>query len=159
MNYRKAQKEIFDMLSRGERVCYYPVGEEKICVTPDGYKAYIIPLDIVTFNCAKLQEMKAIEIDGAVKPENELKMTDDLKRAHAGYRDILCARLKAPGKNVFVNVKYLECFQSPKFYQEKDERNKRIVVTERNPKGGGETPVAIVLPIRSDCWEDDYKEA
>lgn len=155
MNYIKAQKEIFNRLSGGERVCYFPVGNEKIFVTPDGFKGWIFPIDVVAFNCNKLQEMKVIEIDNAIKPENKLEMTNDLKRARIGKNDMFCVRLKAPGKNVFVNMKYLEAFQNPAFYQEREEKLKRIVVTERNHKNE-ETPVAIVLPVRSDTWGDDY---
>lgn len=148
MNYMKAQKEIFDRLSHGDRVCYFPVGKEKIFVTPDGFKGYVLPLDIVAFNCEKLQQMKALELDSICTPENELTLTNDAKLLRIGSRKEFCICMKGAKKRVFIRTKFLDAFQNPKFYQKLGEKLGAVVVTERNTREVKEHPVGVVLPVR-----------
>ena len=155
MNYVKAQKEIFDRLSHGDRVGCFAVGEEKIFVTPDGYKGYIFPLNIVAFNCEKLQQIKTLELDSICTPENELTLTNDAKLLQIGSRREFCICMKGTGKRVFVRSKFLEPFQNPKFYQKLGEKLGHVVVTERSTRGVKEYPVGVVLPIRTPDWDED----
>lgn len=154
MNYIKAQKEIFAALCSGRiSVGRFNVDETHILVTPDGYKAYIFPASAIAFNLEKVREIKAFPIGELIKPENELKLTPDLRIIdHYGKR--MARRLKGNGKNVYINSKFLDCFQNPKFYQEGASGRTTIVVTEQiSASKFPEVPVGIILPIRSN-WDD-----
>ena len=154
MNIAKAQKAIFNELLKGNfRMRRFAIDEHYVSITPDGYMAYIFPASTVYFRLERIEEMPPVPVFEIIKPENELKLLPDLRldeRRHMMYR-----RLYKPGKNVFVNVKFLECFQNPKFYQAENPHSS-IIVTEsigRGTKTTGETPVGLVLPIRS-SWDD-----
>lgn len=144
MNYIKAQKEIFNELCNGRRLGRFNIDENNILVSPDGFKAYIFPVSTIAFSLEKIQEIKAIPVVELIKPENELKLTNDL-RIIDRYRT--ARRLKKQnGRSTFVNCKFLECFQNPKFYQGESNLT-TIVVTEQD------YPVGIMLPIRAG-WDD-----
>lgn len=152
MNYAKAQKEIVNEILKGCRGGRFKVDENNILVSPNGFMAYIFPLSSIAFNLEKIKEINPIPVLEIVKPENELKLTLDL-RLEDSFQKRTFRRLKGNGKNVFLNVKFLECFQNPKFFQAENKLS-TVVVTERfssNDKLG--TPVGIVLPVR--CTFDD----
>ena len=152
MNYTKAQKEIVTELLKGGKGGRFRVDENNILVSPNGCVAYIFPLSSIVFNLEKIREITAFPVYEIVKPENELTLTPDL-RLDGEFSKKTFRRLKGKEKNVFVNTKYLECFQNPKFYQAEN-RYSAIVVTERSSyKDNCGTPVGIILPIRS-TWDD-----
>lgn len=152
MNYAKAQKEIVTELLKGGKGGKFRVDENNILVSPNGFMAYIFPLTSIVFNLEKIREITAFPVCEIVKPENELTLTPDL-RLDAEFSKKAFRRLKGKGKNVFVNAKFLECFQNPKFFQAESNLSP-IVVTERfSSKDECGTPVGIILPIRS-TWDD-----
>lgn len=162
MNYTKAQKEIFNELCSGS--CHmgrFNVNEDFIFVSPDGYKAYIFPVSTIAFSLEKIREMKPIPILEVIKPENELKLTPDLRIADE-RRKLTIRRLKGNGKNTYVNVKFLDCFQNPKFYQDKSNLSAIVVTEQIGVRVGGhgskaatykECPVGLILPVRA-TWDD-----
>lgn len=147
MNYTKAQKICFDALCDGRRIARrFDLDEKRVFVTPDGYRGFIFPKVSCNFNLDKIVPFDGFPIEEFIKPENELSLTLDARlddRGRSTFR-----RLKGNGKSVFVNSKFLECFQNPKFFQQEN-KHSMIVVTESKTN----EPVGIILPIRAN-WDD-----
>lgn len=160
MNYIKAQREIFNAIARNERAIGFNMEGERICVTTTGYYAFIFPVEMISFNPNKLAKMDALAVHELIAPENELTLTQIFRAENNGIgRCNMHRLLRGPGKNVYVNSKYLECFDNPKFYQAKENKFSHIVVTEYSDYLDKDIPVAIVLPIKY-YFDDDYiKEA
>lgn len=155
MNYTKAQKEVFDALCSGKRAGRFDIDGNNILVSPDGFRAYIFPKNIICFGLEKINELKQFPVKELIQDQYQLTLTPDLRiiDAHRTAR-----RLKGDGKNVLVNVKFLSCFQNPRFYQAKSSVS-GIVVTEPVYRGRGEIeeiPVGYLLPIRSNEVQGDY---
>lgn len=147
MNFAKAQKEIINELLKGSRrTARFNIDENHILVTPDGYRAFIFPVSTICFNLERIKEIDAIPVAEIVKDENELKLTPDLRLTDR----FTVRRLKGNGKNTYVNIKYLEYFQNPRFFQGASSVG-TIVVTE----GARDVniPVGIILPVRA-SWDD-----
>ena len=149
MNFTKAQKEIVNELLHGRRVGGFNIDEKTVLVSPDGYKAYIFPVASVIFSLDKIKNITPFPVAEIVKDENELRLTPDFRLLDS-FRNKMVRRLKGNGKNVFVNMKFLECFQNPQFFQEENKLG-TIVVTEKS--NGKNIPVGIVLPVRC-TWDD-----
>ena len=152
MNYIKAQKEVFNELLNGRRIGGFNIDENNILVSPDGFRAYIFPVSTIAFSLEKIQKISAFPVAELIKPENELKLTNDLRILD---RRSTARRLKKQnGASTFVNSKFLECFQAPKFFQGESNLT-TIVVTESIRVDGKYTdvPVGIILPIRA-TWDD-----
>ena len=149
MNFAKAQKEIVNELLKGRSVKGFDIDERHVLVSPDGFRGFIFPVSTVCFNLDRIKKIAAFSVADIVKEENELKLTPDFRLLDA-RRNLMCRRLKGTGKNTYVNVKYLEYFQNPRFFQEKNNLGV-IVVTEG--ANGADIPVGIILPIR--CTFDD----
>ena len=147
MNYDKAQKEVFNALLRGDRVCGYKFDDDHFFVTADGYKGYIFPNNLIQFNTEKVNIINPFANMSEPIPENELKLTLEF-RAEDHTKGKMYRRLKADGKNVYVNDKFLQCFQNARFYQKQDEPHGLITVTERLNPRGKDLPVGVVLPIK-----------
>lgn len=156
MNYTKAQKEVFDALCSGKRAVRFDIDGNNIFVSPDGFRAYIFPKNIICFGLEKIAELKKqFPVKELIQDQYQLTLTPDLRiiDAHRTAR-----RLKGDGKNVLVNVKFLSCFQNPRFYQAEDPVS-GIVVTEPVYRGRGkieEIPVGYLLPIRANEVQGDY---
>lgn len=147
MNYTKAQKICFDALCSGRRsVKRFDLDEKRVFVTPDGYRGFIFPKVSCNFNLEKVAAFDGFPIEEFIKPENELTLTLDVRISD--NRREMFRRLKGNGKSTFVNVKFLECFQNPKFFQPEN-KHAMIVVTESKAN----EPVGIILPIRAG-WDD-----
>ena len=58
MNYTKAQKEVFDALCSGKRAWRFDIDGDNIFVSPDGFRAYIFPKNIICFGLEKIAELK-----------------------------------------------------------------------------------------------------
>lgn len=154
MNYNKAQKIVFDSICRGGRCGRFMVDDKNVFVTPDGIRGFVFPAASVCFNVEKIREMEKVPILETIKEENELKLTDDF-RINERERTMM-RRLKGGKKNsVFVNVKYLECFQNPRFYQDANPRG-IIVVTESMSSKETNIPVGIIMPVRVSAVGDGY---
>lgn len=147
MNYDKAQKEVFNALVRGDRVCGYKFDDDHFFVTTDGYMGYIFPNNLIQFNTAKITNIQPIAVITEPTPENELKLTLDFK-AEGFTKGKMYRRLKADGKDVYVNDKFLACFQNARFYQQKDSPHGLITVTERLNPRGKDLPVGVILPVK-----------
>ena len=149
MNFAKAQKEIVSALLSGKRMARFNIDETHILVSPDGYRAFIFPVSTIVFNLDKIPEITAVPVSEIIKDENELKLTPDFRLLDS-RRNLICRRLKGNGKNTYVNVKYLECFQNPRFFQ--GESNLSTIVVTEGAKDVN-IPVGIILPIRC-TWDD-----
>ena len=150
MNYIKAQKDVFNKLVSGNRgMGRFSVDEHNILISPDGYMGYIFPLSSLVINIEKIKEMEPIPFKEIVKEENELKLTPDLRILD---RSTTARRLKGKDKNTFVNIKFLEHFQNPRFFQEASNLG-LIVVTECFSAKDRDVPVGVIRPIR--CSFDD----
>lgn len=154
MNYDKAQKEVFNALLHGYRVCGYKFDDDHFFVTTDGYMGYIFPNNLIQFNTERITNIQPIAVITEPTPETELKLTLDFK-AEGFTKGKMYRRLKADGKNVYVNDKFLSCFQNARFYQKQDEPHGLITVTERLNPRGKDLPVGVILPIRINKWEDE----
>lgn len=150
MNFTKAQKEIVNELLAGRRVGGFDIDEKTILVSPDGYKAYILPIASVVFSLDKVKKITPFPVAEIVKDENELHLTPDFRLLNS-FRKTMVRRLKGNGKNVFVNTKFLECFQNPQFFQAESKKS-NVIVTEKF--GGKNIPVGIVLPVHC-TWDND----
>lgn len=161
MNLIKAEKQIFNAIVNGDRVCFFRLDESHVFVTPDGFMGYVFPIIGIHFDVTKCMEMQPLKIAEAIKPENELFLTQDFRctdyRCRKMYR-----RMTAPGKNVFVRNSFLNNFQNARFWQEKDNPNALITVTERTSTQECDAPfpVGVMLPLRAGVWADDayYKD-
>ena len=60
MNYIRAQKEIFNNLVNGDRVCGYWQDAESYFVTGDGFHGFIFPASTIAFDTAKVNEIKRL---------------------------------------------------------------------------------------------------
>ena len=155
MNYIKAQKDVFNELCKGSRTGKFHVDAHHTFVTPNGCMGYIIPDTVINFSLDKITDIHPFAIVEVINAENELTLMPDLRIID---RHRIARRLRGNGKNVFVNVKFLSCFQNPKFYQEANPLS-GIVVTETVCRRGGEVeqlPVGYLLPIRADSLQGDY---
>lgn len=149
MNFVKAQKDVVNAILSGRRCGRFNVDDHNILITPDGCMGYIFPVSTIVFNLDKCIEITAFPILDIIKDENELKLLPDLRldeRNRSTYR-----RLHGNGRNVFVNVKFLTCWQNPRFWQTAENPHGVVVVTEGAK--GANIPVGIILPIRS-SWDD-----
>lgn len=145
MNYIKAQQDVFKALINGLRVCCFDLDNEHTCITPDGFKAWIFPNDVLMVNVEKIQRFNPLEITPIIKPENKLELTLDLRMSGLRSKELL-HKLKGGGKDVFVRETFLKYFQNANYYQALDKPVSHIVVTETVK--GNERPVGIVLPMR-----------
>ncbi len=152
MNYSKAQKIVFESICKNSRGGRFMLDDGNIFVTPDGVRGYVFPVAGVCFNVEKIRGMGKLPIIETIKENNELKLTDDLRIIKRGG---MMRRLKGKGKNVFVNVKYLDVFHNPRFYQDASGLG-MIVVTEDMSVTKRNIPVGIVMPIRDDEIGGDY---
>lgn len=162
MNYIKAQREVFNEMATGGRIVGFEMDGDRVCVTPDGFKAYIFPVEMIAFNLSKMNRMNAMEVHELIVPENQLEMTPIFRTDIAGIgRKTMFRLMRGPGKNVWVNEKYLACFggyADPKFFQSKENKLGHIVVTEYSRSLDKYMPVGIVLPIRANWDECDILE-
>lgn len=147
MNYDKAQKEVFNALLHGDRVCGYKFDDDHFFVTTDGYRGYIFPNNLIQFNTEKINTIIPLADITEPLPENELKLTLDFK-AEDYTKGKMYRRLKADGRDVYVNDKFLACFQNARFFQKKEKPLSLITVTERFNPRGKDIPVGVILPIR-----------
>ena len=155
MNYTKAQREIFDALCAGKRVCQFEIDANNIFVTADGYKGYIIPKNLICFSLEKVADINPVPIKEIIQDQYRLTLTPDLRIIDARRT---ARRLKGNGKNVLVNAKFLACFQNPYFYQVEN-MNTGVVVTEPVCRKGSElieVPVGYLMPIRATEVQGDY---
>ena len=152
MNITKAQKIIFNaLLSNSYPVRRFEVDEDNVFITPDGYRGFIIPYSALQVNIDRMQTVKPFDISSVVKEENLLRLTRELLIQE--HPKALLRKLTNGERNVFVNSKYIECFQNPRFYQK--EKNQMVVVTEDISATRKNIIVGIVLPVR--VAEDLYK--
>lgn len=156
MNMINAQKEIFNAIARRDRVCFFHM-DDSIFVTADGHMGYVFPKTDIFFNVNHMTEIDPLPIADVVKPENELFLTYDYRAEGYGGKNMF-RRMKAPGKNLFVNNKFLKNFNDARFYQERRNKLSFIAVVEKNRWNDEEKIVGIILPLRADEWENEYRK-
>ena len=156
MNYTKAQNIVFKAICNGNKIARFQVDEDYVLVTPDGFVGFIFPIRSINFNLEKIPNCNRLAVEEIVCPENELFMTDDLKRS--SFRKGLYARLKGDCKNVFVDTKLIECFQNPRFFQEKNNPKGTITVTEAISAQKETLPVGLVCPATISGTDNYYTD-
>lgn len=141
MNFIKAQKEIFNNIVSGDRVCGYWIDDDRFFVTGDAFHGFVFPKETIAFDVKKVNGIKKVLDLEDIKPENECVETNNFK--------LVCGKMMRlfnhrSGRPVFVNVNFLKHFQNAKYYQ--PDENKAVWVVEEIR--GKSFPVGVVLPIR-----------
>ena len=152
MNIIKAQKTIFNALLSGKQVRRCEHDKDNVFITVDGIIAYVLPYSVLQVNLDRIKEMRnQIDTLSIVKEENIFRLTREmLIKEHPKE---LYRKLTNGDRNVFINQKYLEYFQNPKFYQK--EKNQMVVVTEDISVTRKNVIVGIIMPVRVE--EDLFK--
>lgn len=147
MNYIKAQKQIFDNIVHGDRVCGYWIDDDRFFVTGDAIHGFIFPKEIIAFDVKRVNEIKPLfNFDDAI-PENEVRETNNFKLVNKKMMRCFVHNTRKP---ILINTQYLKHFQNAKFFQPED--NKAVLVFEEIR--GKRFPVGVVLPIRySGEWD------
>lgn len=162
MNYIKAQRELFNEMVTGGSIVGFEMDGDRVCVTPDGFKAYIFPIEMIAFNLSKMKNMNAMPVHELIIPENQIELTPIFRADITGIgRKTMFHLMRGPEKNVWVNEKYLSCFDDHndvKFFQDKENSLGHIVVTEYIRSLDKDMPVGIVLPIRAEWDEIEIRE-
>lgn len=145
MNINKAQKDIFNHLLRGDCVMKFEFDENNVFITPTGYYGFVIANTLLQVNPARIPEMKQkLDIKNVVCEENICKLTDECKLIFHP-RKTYAIKLTHGGENVFVNERFLQYFQNPKFYY--NAKSKLLVLTEE-VRTGQENIVGVICPMR-----------
>lgn len=151
MNITKAQKTIFNALLSGDRVRRFEVDKDNVFITPNGCYGFVIPYSVLQVNIEKIGEFKAIDLASIVKEENRFQLTREILLQE--HPKAYLRKLKNGERNVFLDQKYMECFQNPKFYQK--EKDAIVVVTEDISATRINAVVGCILPVRVN--EDLYR--
>lgn len=144
MNVIKAQKIIFNELISGGHVRQFEVDKDNVFITPDGYRGFVLPYTSVQVNLDKIATLKSIDFASVVKEENLCHLTKELVLQE--HPKAYLRKLKKGDLNIYFNQKYMECFQNPKFYNEKI--TGMIVVTEDISANRINQVVGIIMPTR-----------
>lgn len=142
MNYIKEQKQIFNDLVMGKRVCGYWIDENKYFVTGDGYHGFVFPKETIAFDIKRVNEAKRLfDFEDARKEENELRETNNFKLIGGKMMRVF---VHHDGRCVYINNLFLKHFQNAKYYQVTE--NGAVLVYEEIRDNV--FPVGVVLPIR-----------
>lgn len=151
MNITKAQKTIFNALLSGDHVRRFDFDKDNVFITPGGTHGFVLPYSTLQVNIDRIQEFKPLDLLSVVKEENRFRLTRELLLNE--HPKAYLRKLTNGERNVFLNQKYMECFQNPRFYQEKP--NYIVVVTEDISAARKNVIVGAILPVRVD--ENLYK--
>lgn len=151
MNIYKAQKIIFNELISGGRVARFDFDENNVFITPDGTYGFVLPNSSIQLNLSKMKQFDAIDLTSIVKEENLCHLSRELLLQE--HPKAYLRKLKNGDRNIYFNQKKMECFQNPKFYNEKNEG--LIVVTEDISATRQNSIVGVILPVR--IKEDFFK--
>ena len=144
MNINKAQKIIFnELISRGN-VAMYDFDESNVFITPDGTYGFVLPLNSIQLNTAKMRKITPLNIASVVKEENLCHLSKELLLQE--HPKAYLRKLKNGDRNIYFNSKKMECFQNPKFYNEGN--TSIIVVTEDISPIRQNSIVGVILPVR-----------
>lgn len=142
MNFIKAQKQIFNNIVSGDRVCGYWIDDDRFFVTGDAFHGFVFPKETIAFDVKKVNKIKEIfDFDADAIEENEIKETDTFKLVN---RKMMRVFLRKDGRCVYVNTQFLKHFQNAKYYQT-DIKNALLITEEIR---GKQFPVGVALPIR-----------
>lgn len=153
MNYNKAQKDIFNCILQGKKCGFMKIDDNTVMVTGNGVVGYVFSCSMIAFNPDKLNQINNDTIEfNIIDPEYKMNITPDIRIAN---NNLQLRRLTNYKRNAYVNVKYLECFQNPNFYQKL--KYSPVVVTE-NGIGKKEYIVGVIMPVTSGAFDrhDDY---
>lgn len=127
MNVIKAQKEIFQSMLKGNTVRKFKMNENEVFITPTGYHGFVIPYSSIQINLEKIRECAPLNFADVVAEENLFHMTNELLLV--GFPKRYLRKLTNGTRDVYVNEKFLECFQNANFYNK--EKYGFVVVTEK----------------------------
>lgn len=145
MNYNKAQERVFKALVKGDRVCRFDVDDKRTFITPDVCHGWVFPNAAIVLDVEKIPAFTPLKLNELIQPENELKQTLDFRLVNERSKALL-RKFESGDKCVWVYNSYLDLFQNPKFWQQKDKPLGHIVVTENVRKK--DEPVGVVCPVR-----------
>lgn len=114
MNFIKAQKEIFNSMLKGNNVRKFEMNENEVFITPDGFHGFVIPYSLIQINLEKISKVNHFHYENIIKEENLLRMTREL--LIDDFPKKFLRKLTNGKRDIYVNEKYLECFQNPDFY-------------------------------------------
>ena len=139
MNWKKAQKIIFEeMLKKDTYTKRFAIDPERVFISPNGIYGFVLEKDAIRFNLDRIKEVGSLRLQEIVAPENLCKLTD---RLLMGDRNNDLHILTRGEWKTYINRKYLQCFENPKFYQEKEFG--MVVVTEDDQIVGAVMPVKV----------------
>lgn len=144
MNINKAQKIIFNELISGGIVGMYDFDESNVFITPDGTHGFVLPLNSIQLNIAKMKKITPLNLASVVKEENLCHLSKELLLQE--HPKAYLRKLKNGDRNIYFNAKKMECFQNPKFYNEGN--TSMIVVTEDISPIRQNSIVGVILPVR-----------
>lgn len=144
MNFNKAQKDILNHLLNGDTVRKFEIDEDYVFITPNGYYGFVFPKVLLQVNVDRMPTFKAIDLNAAVNEESACVLTDECKILYRPYKGY-ARKLKRGETEIFVNEKYLQWFQNPKFYCT---ATNLIVVTESTSKNENAI-VGLICPLRA----------
>ena len=153
MNYKIANKEVCKALINGELVRGYNIDENTIFVTPDGFYGFVIPKTEIVFDATRIKQTKKMfDFSGYIKPENEIKPTNNYIKAEKDF----CRRFDGKDWQLYVKEKFLqkldksECYSFFQNYEEgKDMRKQNILAAVRKYENDcyKYIPAVVLLPI------------
>ena len=142
VNYINAQKQIFNNIVSGDRVCGYWIDDNRFFVTGDAFHGFVFPKEMIAFDTKKVNEIKKLfDFDTDAIEENEVTETDNFKLVN---RKMMRVFLRKDGRGVYVNTQFLKHFQNAKYYQ--TDIGKPLLIVEEIR--GKQFPVGVALPIR-----------
>ena len=150
MNYNRANLEICKAMTKGELVRGQKVkaidGDKMIIIPNNGFYGYIFEKGDIVFSLDKVRfidEKTHIIPFEAITPDNELKLTQDMKILP--YQKQIARKFtRSDGAEAWVNRDFLSNLElsTTTFYQGKESKISAIVAVEYN------MPVMVILPIR-----------
>lgn len=150
MNYINAQKQIFNNIVKGDRVCGYWIDDDRFFVTGDRYHGFIFPKETIAFDVNRVNTINELFNFNDAVEENEIKETNGFKLI---YKIMYRVFKRKDGKPVLINVGFLKHFQNAKYYQVNALDAVMIVENIRNKS----FPVGVALPIRYRDDDDEWR--
>lgn len=145
MNFNKAQKDILNHLLNGDPVRKFEIDDDYVFITPNGYYGFVFPKVLLQVNIDRMPTFKSIDLAAVVNEENACVLTDECKILYRPYKGY-ARKLKRGDTEIFVNEKYLQWFQNPKFYCTAP--NLMVVVTEGTSTSKNAI-VGLICPLRA----------
>lgn len=151
MNNIKAQREIFNAIARGKPVGRFVVDEKNIFVSVNEYFGVVIPTKSIMFNLDKTTEMHQLPIMDMIHPNNKMEKTGIEKEVKYHGRKKRYTELRKVDRKVYVDSICKKYFESPNFYQGKNEKS-AVVITDWDNEKNDHIVAGLIMPF---CMGDE----